>query len=225
MSVYRVYVEKKPEFASSAHNLLEDVKTALRLDQLRSIRVLNRYDAENISPESFEYAIDNVFSEPAVDIVHKSLPEAASDEHIFAVEYLPGQFDQRADSCEQCIQILTQEERCTVRNARVYIVKGNITSFDLDRIKKYIINPVESREASLDTVETLRTTYAVPTEVETLTGFINLTDKGLQEFVKNYGLAMDEDDLKFCRDYFRNDEKRDPTITEIRMIDTYWSDH
>ncbi|MBQ3918652.1 MAG: phosphoribosylformylglycinamidine synthase [Oscillospiraceae bacterium] len=225
MSVYRVYVEKRREYASSADNLTEDVKTALRLDALRSIRVLNRYDAENISPESFEYAIDNVFSEPAVDIVHKTLPELAPDEHIFAVEYLPGQFDQRADSCEQCIQILTQEERCTVKNARVYIVKGNITSLDVDKIKHYIINPVESREASLDEYDTLRQNYAIPTEVATLTGFISLTDAGLKEFVSKYGLAMDEDDLRFCRDYFRNEEKRDPTITEIRMIDTYWSDH
>ena len=225
MSVYRVYVEKRREFASSSDNLTEDVKTALRLDGLRSIRVLNRYDAENISPESFEYAIDNVFSEPAVDIVHKTLPELASDEYVFAVEYLPGQFDQRADSCEQCIQILTQEERCTVKNARVYIVKGSLTGMDIDRIKHYIINPVESREASLDEYATLKQNYAVPTEVATLTGFISLTDAGLKEFVSRFGLAMDEDDLKFCRDYFRNEEKRDPTITEIRMIDTYWSDH
>lgn len=225
MSVYRIYVEKKPEFAAAAKTLLGDIKTALRLDSLRSLRIINRYDAENISEDNFNYAADNVFSEPAVDVTYRTLPPLKDDERVFAVEYLPGQFDQRADSCEQCIQILTQGERCKVRNARVYITEGRISDSEFEALKKYIINPVESREASLDEVETLKVNYTIPETVETLTGFITMDDMGLANFVTKYGLAMDSDDLKFCRDYFRDTEKRDPTITEIRMIDTYWSDH
>ena len=225
MSVYRIYVEKKPEFAAAAKTLLGDIKTALRLDSLRSLRIINRYDAENISEDNFNYAADNVFSEPAVDVTYRTLPALKDDERVFAVEYLPGQFDQRADSCEQCIQILTQGERCKVRNARVYITEGRISDSEFEALKKYIINPVESREASLDEVLTLKVNYTIPETVETLTGFITMNDMGLANFVTKYGLAMDSDDLKFCRDYFRDTEKRDPTITEIRMIDTYWSDH
>ena len=224
MSVFRIYSEKKPEFAVEAQSVLSDIKTALRLD-IKNIRVLNRYDADRLSEEDFNAAISTVFSEPAVDVVYSDLPKLAEGERIFAVEYLPGQFDQRADSCEQCIQILRQGERCRVRNARVYIIDGNITDEEFAKLKSYIINPVESREASLDTVETLDTNYEIPTTVETLEGFINLNEKGLHAFVSEFGLAMDYDDIKFCQDYFRNTEHRDPTITEIRMIDTYWSDH
>ncbi len=224
MSVFRIYSEKKPEFAVEAQSVLSDIKTALRLD-IKNIRVLNRYDADRLTEEDFNAAVSTVFSEPAVDVVYSELPVLAEGERVFAVEYLPGQFDQRADSCEQCIQILRQGERCRVRNARVYIVDGNITDEEFAKLKAYIINPVESREASLDTVETLDTNYEIPTTVETLEGFINLNEKGLRAFVSEFGLAMDYDDIKFCQDYFRNQERRDPTITEIRMIDTYWSDH
>ncbi len=224
MSVFRIYSEKKPEFAVEAQSVLSDIKTALRLD-IKNIRVLNRYDADRLTEEDFNAAISTVFSEPAVDVVYSELPKLENGERIFAVEYLPGQFDQRADSCEQCIQILRQGERCRVRNARVYIIDGNITDEEFNKLKAYIINPVESREASLDTVETLDTNYEIPTTVETLEGFINLNEKGLHAFVSEFGLAMDYDDIKFCQDYFRNTERRDPTITEIRMIDTYWSDH
>ncbi len=225
MSVYRIYVEKKPEFATAAQALLGDIKTALRLEGLTSLRIINRYDAENISEEDFEYAMSGVFSEPAVDIVTRDTPQISGCQRIFAVEYLPGQFDQRADSCEQCIQILIGGERCKVKNARIYITDGAITDGEFAELKKYIINPVESREASLDEVKTLAVNYDIPTEVKTLSGFIDMDEAALPGFVKEYGLAMDEDDLRFCRDYFRNEEKRDPTITEIRMIDTYWSDH
>ncbi|MBR3970618.1 MAG: phosphoribosylformylglycinamidine synthase, partial [Ruminococcus sp.] len=224
MSVFRIYSEKKPEFAVEAQSVLNDIKTALRLD-IKNIRVLNRYDADRLSEEDFNAAISTVFSEPAVDVVYSELPKLAEGERVFAVEYLPGQFDQRADSCEQCIQILRQGERCRVRNARVYIIDGNITDDEFAKLKSYIINPVESREASLDKVETLDTNYEIPTTVETLEGFINLNEKGLRAFISEFGLAMDYDDIKFCQDYFRNTERRDPTITEIRMIDTYWSDH
>ena len=224
MSVFRIYSEKKPEFAVEAQSVLSDIKTALRLD-IKNIRVLNRYDADRLTEEDFNAAISTVFSEPAVDVVYSELPVLAEGERVFAVEYLPGQFDQRADSCEQCIQILRQGERCRVRNARVYIIDGNITDEEFAKLKSYIINPVESREASLDTVDSLDTNYEIPTTVETLEGFINLNEKGLRAFVSEFGLAMDYDDIKFCQDYFRNTEHRDPTITEIRMIDTYWSDH
>ncbi len=225
MSVFRIYVEKKPEYAVEAKNLLSDAKTALRLDNLRNIRLLNRYDAEGLSDADFALAIGNVFSEPAVDTCYRTMPELKENETVFAVEYLPGQFDQRADSCEQCIQILTQGERCKVKNARVYIVEGKLSADELAQLKAYIINPVESREASLEEFETLASEYEIPTEVETLTNFIYLEEVELVNFINKYGLAMDLDDIKFCQKYFKDTEKRDPTITEIRMIDTYWSDH
>ena len=224
MSVFRIYVEKKPEFAVEAQSVLNDVQTALRLS-ISGIRILNRYDADNLSQEDFEAAVNTVFSEPAVDVTYTELPKLSGNERVFAVEYLPGQFDQRADSCEQCIQILRQGERCRVKNARVYIISGNITDAEFDKLKSYLINPVESREASLETFKTLDTKYDIPTTVEELEGFIMLNDAGLNAFIEKFGLAMDFDDIKFCQDYFRNTEKRNPTITEIRMIDTYWSDH
>lgn len=224
MSVFRIYVEKKPEFAVEAQSVLSDIKTALRLN-ISGVRIINRYDADKLSEEDFNAAISTVFSEPAVDVVYDELPQVAETDRVFAVEYLPGQFDQRADSCEQCIQILRQGERCRVRNARVYIISGVISDEDFAKLKAYIINPVESREASLETVKTLDTNYDIPTTVEELEGFINLNAFGLHAFVDKFGLAMDYDDIKFCQDYFRNEEKRNPTITEIRMIDTYWSDH
>ena len=225
MSVFRIYVEKKPEFAVAAKSLLADIKTALRLDNLRGIRILNRYDAEGLSEEDFRLARGTVFSEPAVDVCYENLPELKENESVFAVEYLPGQFDQRADSCEQCIQILTQGERCKVKNARIYIISGKLSESEMAKLKGYIINPVESREASLERFETLASNYEIPTTVETLENFIYLEEVELVNFINKYGLAMDLDDIKFCRDYFKNTEKRDPTITEIRMIDTYWSDH
>ncbi len=223
MSVFRVYVEKKPAYAVEAQSVLSDVRTALRLN-INSVRILNRYDADNLTEEDFRMSIPNVFSEPAVDVVYEELPPLQASERMFAVEYLPGQYDQRADSCEQCIQILTQKERCRVKNARIYIISGNLTDAEFDRLKKYLINPVESREATLNTYNTLDTNYDIPTTVEILEGFIRLNEEGLKAFIREFGLAMDLDDIKFCQSYFMN-EKRDPTITEIRMIDTYWSDH
>lgn len=225
MSVFRIYVEKKTEFAVEAKNLFNDIRTALRLEALRNIRILNRYDAEGLTEADFSLAVNNVFSEPAVDVTYSTLPALSETEQVFAVEYLPGQFDQRADSCEQCIQILTQGERCKIKNARIYIVDGKLRKSEFDALKAYIINPVESREASLEEVTTLDTEYEIPTDVDTLQNFIYLEEVELVNFISNYGLAMDLDDIKFCQAYFKNTEKRDPTITEIRMIDTYWSDH
>ena len=222
MSVYRLFVEKKPPYAVEAGKLLSEIRSQLLISSVESLRFFNRYDVEGIDEALLKATEKTVFSEPQLDDVYTVLPE--TDGIVFAVEYLPGQFDQRADSCAQCIQIVSQGDRPLVRTARVYILEGNISDQELAAIKKHVINPVESREASLDTVDTLNVTYDVPTAVETLHGFIELNREQLANFVKQYGLAMDADDIAFCQQYFQS-EHRDPTITEIRMIDTYWSDH
>ena len=170
--VYRVYVEKKKELANEAKALLADVKGLLQLDGIDDIRLINRYDVENIDKELFDYAKNTVFSEPQLDIVTDDINTDGAT--VFAVEYLPGQFDQRADSAAQCIQIISQGERPTVRTARVYLIYGNVTEKALAEIKKYVINPVESREASLEKVDTLQTVCEIPTTVETLDGFLKL---------------------------------------------------
>ena len=221
--VYRIYVEKKPGLDNEARALLGDAKTFLGIGGLEKVRLLNRYDAENIAPELFDRAVRQVFSEPQLDNTCEALSSDGAAA-VFAVEYLPGQFDQRADSAAQCIQILSQGERPLVRSARVYLLYGQLTPEEIGEIKKYVINPVEAREASLEMPETLRTDYAVPTEVAVLEGFTALDRTGLEKFVADYGLAMDTDDIAFCQAWFR-EEGREPTITEIRMLDTYWSDH
>ncbi len=220
--VYRVFVEKKKELANEAKALLADVKTFLGIQSLQDVRIFNRYDAEKISEDLFEYAKKTVFSEPQLDILYEKIePENAT---VFAVEYLPGQFDQRADSAAQCIQIISQGERPLVRSAKVYALYGNLTPSEIAEIKKYVINPVEAREAALEKPETLQVQYDIPQTVQTLQGFVDLEREELQALIAEQGLAMDIDDILFCRDYFRS-EQRDPTITEIKMIDTYWSDH
>ncbi len=220
--VYRVYVEKKKELANEAKSLLGDARTLLGIKNLKDVRVINRYDAENITEELFDYAIKTVFSEPQLDIATSEVE--LGDATVFAVEFLPGQFDQRADSAAQCIQIISQGERPTIKSAKVYALYGDLSETDVAAIKKYVINPVEAREATLEKYDTLAMQYDIPTEVKTLEGFIKLDRSGLEKFVKDFGLAMDADDIAFCQDYFKS-EDRDPTITEIRMIDTYWSDH
>jgi len=220
MSVYRIYVEKKPEFAVEADSLIGGIKSALGLETLTGLRVINRYDAEGLSAADFELATPVVFSEPAVDVTYDHLPAIGANEYVFAVEYLPGQFDQRADSCAQCISLLTAGKRPTIKSARIYIVSGNLTEEELSQIKSYMINPVESREATLDCFDTLDIKYDIPTTVDTVEGFIYSTEDDLKAMLSELGLAMDLDDIKFCQDYFKNTEKRNPTITEIRMIDT-----
>ena len=220
--VYRVFVEKKKELANEAKSLLSDVRSLLGIKSLTDVRVINRYDVENIEEELFSYAKQTVFAEPQLDIASEEVELTGA--YVFAVEFLPGQFDQRADSAAQCIQIISQGDRPTVRSAKVYALYGDLTDTEIEEIKKYVINPVEAREASLEKPETLKMKYEVPTEVKTLDGFIKLDRAGLEAFVRDYGLAMDADDIAFCQEYFRS-EQRDPTITEIRMIDTYWSDH
>ncbi len=225
MSVYRIYVEKKPEFAVEAAGVLSDLQTVLMLDCVKGVRVINRYDVEQIDSSDFEHARNTIFSEPQVDITYDQLPSLAPNERMFAVEYLPGQFDQRADSCAQCISLATAKEAPIVRSARVYILCGELSDETFTQIQHYLVNPVESRIASLEKPQTLSVAYEIPTTVETLTGFTALDAGGLAKFIADYGLAMDIDDIAFCQRYFCDTERRDPTITEIRMIDTYWSDH
>ena len=220
--VYRVFVEKKKELAHEAKALYSEAVSLLGIKNLTDVRVFNRYDVENITEELFEYSCKTVFSELQLDIISDNLE--LNDATVFAVEFLPGQFDQRADSAAQCIQIISQGDRPTIRSAKVYALYGELTEAEINEIKKYVINPVESREAEMSKPETLATEYDIPTEVATLDGFTSLDRAGLEQFVKDYGLAMDADDIAFCQQYFLS-EKRDPTITEIRMIDTYWSDH
>ncbi len=224
MAVYRIYVEKKAEYGVEEKSVMEDIRTALQIESVKQVRIINRYDAEEITEENFNRAIPTVFSEPPVDNVYNELPEIKDNQRIFAVEFLPGQFDQRADSAAQCIQMLCRGDRPVVKYAKIYILSGNITDDEFNRIKHYLINAVEARECGLEKYQTLKIKYDIPTEVAVLDGFLDLDDKGLDDFVKKYGLAMDDDDIKFCQNYFKS-ENRCPTITEIRMIDTYWSDH
>ena len=220
--VYRIFTEKKKELAAEARALLSDINSLLQIKSVTDVRVINRYDAQNITEELFDYSVGTVFSEPQLDITYSELEDDSAA--CFAVEYLPGQFDQRADSAAQCIQLISQGDRPLIRTAKVYMLYGSVAPAELDAIKKYVINPVEAREASLEKPETLEIKYDIPSGVATLDGFTSLDSDGLADFVSRYGLAMDTDDIKFCQDYFKS-EHRDPTMTEIRMIDTYWSDH
>ena len=221
--VYRIFVEKKEGLAHEATSLKNEINTLLQITSLKELRLLNRYDVENIEKDLFDYSVGTVFSEPQLDTITAEL-EVNEGDKVFAVEYLPGQFDQRADSAAQCIQIISQGERPLVRTAKIYVMQGDMTDKEVEAVKKYVINPVESREATMEKFDTLGAEYTVPETVETLHGFNDLDAEGLANFVKNYALAMDADDIKFCQDYFKSENKT-PTITEIRMIDTYWSDH
>ena len=221
--VRRIYVEKKPALRHEAGALLGELRTLLGISSLTGLRLVNRYDVEGLDEDVFQRAVKTVFSEPQVDDAGETLPEG--DYTAFAVEYLPGQFDQRADSASQCIQLMTRGERPAVRTARVFLLSGDLSEADVEKIKRYLINPVEAREASLAPVETLRVEYEVPTSVSTVEGFTTLDEAGLSALLDQLGLAMDLDDLKFLQAHFRDEEKRDPTITEVRVVDTYWSDH
>ena len=220
--VYRVYVEKKQGQTHEAQGLLRDIQEFLGIGSLTGLRVLNRYDAENIEKDLFDAAVNTVFSEPQVDDVSFELPQG---DVVFAVEPLPGQYDQRADSAAQCIQIISQGNRPTIRTAKVYVLSGAPSEDELAAIKKYVINAVESREASLELPQTLAIDYTIPQTVATVEGFTAMDEEALGALLDKLGLAMDLDDLKFLQAYFRDQEHRDPTITEIRVVDTYWSDH
>ena len=220
--VYRIFVEKRPELAYEAKTLLHDIRYLLDIPGVDSVRILNRYDVEGLPKETFDYAVQTILSEPQLDLTSDAV--TGDYDQIFAVEYLPGQFDQRANSAAECIQLMTKGERPLVKSAKVYLLTGTISESDLAEIKKYVINPVEARIASMDLPETLVMKMELPETVETLDGFHKLDRDALQAFIDQYGLAMDLNDIAFLQEYFRS-EQRDPTITEIRMIDTYWSDH
>ena len=220
--VYRVYVEKKKGLENEANALYSEIKTFLGIKNIDKVRLMNRYDVENITKELFDYSVKTVFSEPQLDDTYFTLENDGAV--VFATEYLPGQFDQRADSAAQCIQLISKGDKPSVQSAKVYMLYGNLTDKEIAAIKKHVINPVEAREASLDEKDTIKAEYDIPEDVKTIDGFIDLDKDGLAAFVKSYALAMDNDDIKFCQDYFKS-EGRNPTVTEIRMIDTYWSDH
>ncbi|MEX1378072.1 MAG: phosphoribosylformylglycinamidine synthase [Eubacteriales bacterium] len=218
----RIYVEKKDNFAVEAHNLSHDLKEHLHLESLNNIRVINRYDAQGLDDTQFSLAVSKVFSEPAVDNTFEEIDFDKSK--AFAVEYLPGQFDQRADSAVQCIQLIADGVLPQIRCAKVYVVDGDLSPDEIGRIKEYIINPVDSHEVTLEKYDTLDIELEVPDDIEILSGFCKMTDSECEQFKMDLGLAMSIDDVKFVREYFQSIE-RDPYITEIRVIDTYWSDH
>ena len=226
MSVYRCYSKKKEGFAVEAQGLCKQLREQLGIQGLHSVTILNRYDVEQIDPAVYQRAKGIVFSEPQVDVVYdEDFPMPRIAGACFAVEALPGQFDQRADSAAQCIQLMAGVDRPLVAYAKVYFLEGAISQAELDRIKAFLINPVESREASMDKPATLVRSHAIPDHVDTVAGFTALDEAGLAALLDSLGLAMDLDDLKFLQAYFRDEEQRDPTITEVRVVDTYWSDH
>ena len=223
--VRRIYVEKKEPYAVAARQLKEDILGFLAVKGLTGVRKLIRYDVENVSDEVFEKACRTVFSEPPVDILYRETIDIPEDGFVFSVEALPGQFDQRADSAVQCVQFLNENENPVIRTAETYILTGTFTEEEIDRIKKYCINPVDSRETGMDKPETLQTEYPQADDVQVLTGMTSMYEDELTKLYKSLGLAMTFNDFLFIQEYFAQTEHRDPTITEIRVLDTYWSDH
>lgn len=224
-NVKRLLVEKREGFALEAKALMKDLKDSLHIDCIDDLRLLNRYDIEGLSDEICDSASKTIFSEPNLDVVYKEDVEYDKDAKVFAVEYLPGQYDQRADWAAQCVQIINEGQRPNINSAKLYILTGDIDDELFAKIKSYVINPVDSREASLEKPETLELETEIPTEVATIEGFIDFSMEELKKFLKEQGLAMTIDDLKYVQEYFQNQEKRNPTITEIKVLDTYWSDH
>ncbi len=223
--VRRVYAEKKEPYAVKAKELKEEIGSYLKLDAVTGVRVLIRYDVENITEETFERACKTVFSEPPVDILYKESFETAPGARVFSVEYLPGQFDQRADSAEQCIRFLNEEEKPIIRTAVTYVIEGAITEDEFMRIKSYCINPVDSRETDMEKPETLITEFDDPADVAVLDGFVDMEETAFEKLYRSLNLAMTFKDFLHIQNYFKQEEKRDPSMTEIRVLDTYWSDH
>ncbi|HQD49938.1 MAG TPA: phosphoribosylformylglycinamidine synthase [Defluviitaleaceae bacterium] len=223
--VRRIFVEKKRGFDVEAQGMYQDLKENLEIKGLRSVRIINRYDIEGISDEEYLAARCTILSEPVVDHVYDENIDIDEHDKIIAVEYLPGQYDQRADSASQCIQILSQREMPVIRTAKLIVLSGDISDAEYSKIKNYCINPVECREATLAKPETLDEKLSIPDDVKIINGFTTMSSEDLEKFMTEMGFAMSLDDLKFCQAYFRDTEKRDPTVTEMRVIDTYWSDH
>ena len=224
-SVKRIFVEKKTPYAVKAKELKSEIAGYLGIEGVTEVRVFHRYDVENISPDIFEIACGKVFSEPPVDILYHETIEVPQDGNVFSVEYLPGQFDQRADSALQCIQFLKEDEDPIIKTAVTYLIEGNITPEEFEKIKSYCINPVDSRESQMEKPKTLVTSYDEPRAVKIMEGFLNLESEERKALHESLGLAMTLQDLEHIQEYFREEEKRDPSITEIRVLDTYWSDH
>ncbi len=224
-NVKRVYVEKKPAFAVQARELEHEVKSYLGISGLTGVRVLMRYDVENISPEVFETACTTVFSEPPVDVLYRETFPMGEGDRVFSVEYLPGQFDQRADSAEQCVRFLNEEEHPVIRSATTYVIEGEITDEAFTAIKNHCINPVDSRETGMEKPQTLVTAFDEPADIQVLEGFTGMAEEPLQELYRSLNLAMTFKDFLHIQNYFKTEEMRDPTMTEIRVLDTYWSDH
>ncbi|MDR0838044.1 MAG: phosphoribosylformylglycinamidine synthase [Oscillospiraceae bacterium] len=226
MSVFRCYTEKKPGFDVEARALAAEARDFLGIRHLERVRLFVWYDIEGVTPEEYGAARTAILSEPAIDDIYdEALPREAEECFRISVEALPGQYDQRADSCAQCIQMITRGEKPTVRAARTYVFHGKLSEADETALKRHLINPVETREVTSGKPETLRGTFPAPEPVRAVEGFISATDSELAELLGEYGLAMDLDDLKFMRAYFRDEERREPTVTELRLVDTYWSDH
>nr|MBP3599056.1 phosphoribosylformylglycinamidine synthase [Eubacterium sp.] len=224
-NVKRIYVEKKEDYAVAAKDLKKEVKEYLGLKDLEQVRVLVRYDVEGITEETYKKALATVFSEPPVDYVYEGCFEKKDTDRVFSVEYLPGQFDQRADSAEQCVKLLNESEEPIIRSATTYVLSGNISDEDFDRVKEYCINPVDSRETDETVPETLVTEFDEPADVKIFDGFKDMPEAELNELYGSLGLAMTFKDFLHIQNYFQNEEKRDPSMTEIRVLDTYWSDH
>ncbi|WP_163192707.1 phosphoribosylformylglycinamidine synthase [Clostridium thermarum] len=222
--VYRIFVEKKQEYNVEGQHLLKDFKINLDLSTLEYVRIINRYDISGINETELATSIKTIFSEETIDLVYKENFPVHENEYVFAVEYLPGQYDQRADSAVECLQLIFKK-RPIVRSSKVLVLKGSLAPSDIQKIKHYYINPVDTREASLDKYDTLEEIFDTPSSVEIITGFIDFDENGIQELHKRLSLAMSLDDLRACHTYFKYSEKRNPTITEIKVLDTYWSDH
>ena len=215
MSVRRIYVQKKPGFDVEATDLKNDIRENLQMPNLEKVVILNRYDVDGISDEVFENAKCTIFSEPQVDNYFVEDYPVEENTKVFGVEFLPGQFDQRANSLSECLQILSSGKKPIAKSAKIYILSGNLTDNDIEKIKKYIINPVDSRECSLEKFDTLEDNMEEPKDVAVIEGFTGMTDEDSKKFYEKYGFAMDLADLKFCQKYFRDTEHRDPTITEM----------
>ena len=223
--IKRLYVEKKAGCDIEAQHLLEDLKENLAIVGLSSLRILHRYDVEEIDQKDYESAKNTIFSEPPVDYVYEERAPFSKEEFVFATEYLPGQYDQRADSAMQCVQLISQAEKPIIAVAKVFALTGDISKQDLQKIKQYCINPVDSREASLEKPESLQMETEVAEDVKIFEDFITKTPEQLEVLRQELGTAMSKEDFLFCQEYFKNTEKRNPSVTEIRVIDTYWSDH
>ena len=224
-NVKRVYVEKKADFAVQAKELRHEIRHYLGIQTVTGVRVLIRYDVENVSDETFERSCEGVFAEPPVDRLYREEFPSGEGDRIFSVEYLPGQFDQRADSAEQCVQFIKEDEEPVIRTATTYVIEGNVTEEEFTAIKNHCINPVDSRETGLEKPDTLVTVFDEPEDVKILDGFQDMPEPELKALYNSFGLAMTFKDFQHIQNYFKGEEQRDPSMTEIRVLDTYWSDH